>query len=127
MKKSKIIGKITALIVICILGLSYCSDSIKEGEITKKWYEPESTIMMLMPITISNGKSFSTMMVPMWIHDDEDFVIQITAYNEKKEKFQTKTLYLTEELYNSIFVGDYFVQCVGCDDNDPDIKKRAEK
>lgn len=90
-----------------VLGLALstgCGKSIKEGEIYKKWHEPAETYItwMYMPL----GKSF--MLIPMYCYDDEDFVIKIRKYNEEKQKYNTKTLYLNKETYDRIKIGDYF-------------------
>lgn len=118
-------------LVFCLFAILFlvgCGKKITEGEVYSKEYEPERTIFMLYPMIISNGKTTTTMMIPMYLYDDEDFIVQIKNYDGKKEK--TRTLYLTKEVYDKTNIGDWFV--IGeypkqVAFSDPDVKRRATK
>ncbi|MBU0667059.1 MAG: hypothetical protein ABIC91_01015 [Nanoarchaeota archaeon] len=90
-----------------IIMLNSCY-KMTEGEVYNKIYEPENSWIFLMPITMHCGKSTITTIVPMYMYDDEDFIIKIRNYDEKgKEK--SKTIYLTREQYERINVEDWYI------------------
>jgi len=95
---------------LTLMGAVYgCAPLITEGEIYQKVYEPDRTWVMLMPIVIPSGKSTTTILVPMFMHDDEDFIVKIKQYDQTQAKEIKESLYVSEEVYNTVKVGDWFV------------------
>jgi hypothetical protein len=115
------------LILLIALGFFFgCGSEIKEGEVYAKAYEEERTWVMLMPMTISNGKTTTTTFIPMLMHDDEDYIIKIRAFNEDKEKWEKRTFYVTKEVYKSTSEGDWFLFDKNyAETQDRHVKRRA--
>jgi len=94
---SFVIGILVGIIITLLVS---CTPAISEGEVIHKWYEEETNNVMMVPITI--GKI--TTMQSQMIHDDEDWCIEITGFNDAGER-KTRKL----ELYAHVWtiVGDY--------------------
>ena len=85
------------LSIILVFGLLVsCSKLINEGDIYEKEFKPEYTTVSVLPMTISNGKTVTTIMVPYTIHYPDRWVIYIKAY-------------VSKEVYDSVNIGDRFV------------------
>lgn len=109
------------IVFLSLIAFASCSN-IQEGRIIKKWYEPARTWVSVVPIVTSTGKTTTTTMVPMVHYDDEDYCIKIEKYVEDKEKYVTRTVYLTKEEYNNVELDDWF-----CISRDCKTKDRIEK
>lgn len=72
--KKKFIG-IFIILLLMLLVMSGCSDSILEGDVYKKEFKPAYTTVMLIPVTITNGDTVSTMMIPYFVHYPDRYVI----------------------------------------------------
>jgi len=108
-----------------LISMLSCEDGINEGEVYAKEYEPARTQLIMTPMIVSTGKTTITTMTPMYVYDDEDYVIHIHKFNEETQEFDTNTFYTDNVTYNQINVGDWFVydeELYTADD--PDIKKR---
>lgn len=98
------------LSIILVFGLLVsCSKLINEGDIYEKEFKPEYTTVSVFPMTISNGKTVTTIMVPYTIHYPDRWVIYIKAYDEEACKWINEYFYVSEEVYDSVDIGDYFV------------------
>ncbi len=69
--------KLTTLLII--LSLLSCQ-KLKYGNVIEKWYEPDRTYIMLIPI--STGKSMIVM--PYVIFDREDYCIKVHGIGVKR-------------------------------------------
>ena|ERR1700748_2036887 len=96
------------LLLFLILACS-CNE-LKEGTITKKYTEPEHDYLYMLPIahTISTGKTTSIYFtyIPVMMHDDEDFVIEITGKNHLGENL-IEHFYTSKERYNKLDIGKF--------------------
>ena len=97
------------IVFTLLIVLISCSDSINEGDVYEKEFKPEYTTVSVLPMTISNGKTVTTIMVPYTIHYPDRWVIYIKAYDEETRKWITEDFYVSEEVYDSVNIGDYFV------------------
>lgn len=98
------------LSIILVFGLLVsCSKLINEGDIYEKEFKPEYTTVSVLPMTISNGKTVTTIMVPYTIHYPDRWVIYIKAYEEEKQEWLTEDFYVSKEVYDSVNIGDRFV------------------
>lgn len=109
--------------VVILSTLVGCGNGLKEGTVVEKWYEPERTWIMIIPIIISNGKTSFPIFVPMYYKDDEDFCIKIVGHN-KEGKQVYRTFYLSEAAWKPIKYGDYFVLDKNAETSDYHHKKR---
>jgi hypothetical protein len=101
--------KILTTIILCLLLLlcfCSCGNKITHGEVYEKEHREAYTTVMFIPITISNGKSISTTMVPYIIRYPERWVIHIREANG--EEWVTEDFYVSKEIYDTIEIGDMF-------------------
>lgn len=104
-------------ILCCVLCLSSCN-KLEEGDVVEKWYEPTHTYVALMPTTISNGKTTSTIMIPYVITDYEDWVVKIKGKYKGEER--TETIYVSQKQYECLSVGSHLKlneDCSTADEN----------
>jgi len=99
----------------CVLAVAFsallagCGRQLTEGEIVSKHHEPAQDIMMFIPIAMSCGQNCTTtMMIPYWVHDDEDWILTVTGQDEKGRTL-TEDWYVTEQEYNAAPVGRHEV------------------
>ena len=94
---------LTALLCLTLCG---CAPKLQEGEVYEKTFTPAHTTSMMMPYTISNGKTIIIVMVPVCRHYPDQDEICIKAVQD--DEWITATYYVTEEVYSTVDVGDYF-------------------
>ena len=90
--------------VLLVLLVTSCQ-TVKEGIVTNKWYEEPVSSMSV----ISTGK----IMAPMYLFDDEDFIVKVEGVN-KRGKFKTQNYYINKIAYDTLFVGDWFCATKDC-------------
>lgn len=101
--------KYIAVILMSSVLLTGCSSKITEGEIYKKDYQPEETIMIMTPMIHTNGKSSYTTYIPMFYHYSDRWCIWIKATEKNDEgEYDTAKYYTTEEVYEECDIGDMF-------------------
>jgi len=109
--------KMKEILLIVILLLGFGCRGIQEGTVIDKWYEPSSKQFLgLTQRAVPSGGSFTTISVPTWRYDDEDWVIKIEGFSKKHEPL-TNVFYVSEKMFKSISIGDYFVNN-NCDTSD---------
>lgn len=115
-----IVGFVLSVIYLVYLGMP----KLDHGVVVAKRYEPASNTMMLLPISVSNGRTTSVIMVPYNIYDDEDWVITVTGTLDNG-KTRTEDWYLCQSDYNKIQEGDSVDrrEC-GAVTEDPHTKER---
>lgn len=106
-----------------MLLLTNCGETLKRGTIVEKRYEPERDYFIYLPMTMISGKSSYIFMMPMMMHDNEDFVITIKGRNPDNE-VQVETYYVSKKQYECMTVGDTFVAGEDCSINDNNNSKR---
>jgi hypothetical protein len=98
------------LLLILSLFLVACN-TLKEGKVMSKGIEPERDYLYMMPIphTISSGKTSSTFYtyIPIWMHDDEDYYVNIKGVNNANEEVE-ETFYISKPRYECLKGGDFF-------------------
>lgn len=108
-------GKKIVYLMLFLL-VAGCSAPIKEGEVCGKKHEPERTYVQY--ISVYNGKT--TTVIPYTVYDDEDWLIQIRAFDEEKNKERYITFYVSEDVYSKLRVSDWFVY-------DPGVHKTGDQ
>lgn len=102
---------------------------IRQGEVVERRYEPARTYLTYIAVphttVVSNGKTTTTsttiVMTPMWVHDDEDFVVKIAGGED-----QTRTLYLDAEQYAQTQLGQHYdMDAQGGSADDENEKRKA--
>lgn len=100
-----------------------CEPSLKEGEIYSKRFHPAHTDMILMPVTMSDGKTSSTTLVPMFFYYPDSYSVDIKKFNGKK---WVKAIWWVDRYtYEQIVVGGYFK--AKKDDLDEQPRQAVEK
>lgn len=103
----KIRKKIISLLLAIFL-LTGCG-KLEEGEICEKAYLPESTVVSLIPMTICNGKTITTILVPYTFHYPDRWRIKIKSLNPNSEgEYETAYYYVTKETYDDCEIGGMF-------------------
>lgn len=97
--------------LVIMLFLGGCTQ-ITEGEVYHKEFQPAHSTTIIINQVRSMGKSVIVTPVP-WVRTYPDtWIIKIRQPNEDGT-FETATFSISEELYNSIKIGDYYVREVG--------------
>ncbi len=97
------------LLVLCLIStilLSSCGETVIEGEVYHKEFRTAHTTVIMLPLTISNGKTSTTMLMPYTVCYPDRYVIHIKAYQD--EEWKTEDFYVSESVYAEIQVGDMF-------------------
>lgn len=118
--------KLVYLLLISILILFIgCKNSMKNGTIIKKWYEPDNTQILYIPFVVTDGKYTKTILIPYLIYDKEDFCIKVRGVNYVGDTI-TKTFFINKSSYDTLNVGDYIHVDDYCDadKNNTKIEKK---
>ena len=113
------------LILLVCLSFVGCSNVLKEGDVVEKWHEPESVYTMLMPMTISDGKTTTTYMIPYIIQDNEDWVVKIKG--TYKGEIKTEKVYVSPQQYQCLNIGSHLTigkDCSLSDNNNIETEKK---
>lgn len=121
MKKRKFAILLTTLL------LTGCgSPKLTEGEVYDKEFTKAYTATTIMPVTISNGKSCHTIMIPYIYHYDDSYSISIRDYDVEKQEWQTETYYTSKEVYEACEIGSIFVYDKERDSEEPTYTRERE-
>ena len=96
MKKYMVLGIVVVLFVLVLL-LTSCGPKLTTGTVIEKHHEPERRWVQLIPMRV--GKI--TMLIPFVHYDDEDWAITI------QDGELTSYVYIEEELWNTLEIGDH--------------------
>lgn len=119
--------------IICLACLTFvfllicgCSPTISEGEVYAKEYREAFTTVQCYPIVIYNGKTTTTMIIPYTVYYPERWVVFIKSFEDGE--WLTEDYFVSENIYNSINVGDIFVYDESRGDlkDEPYTKEKAE-
>ena len=94
---------------LLLLVLTGCAGPITDGEVVKKEFDPAHTVVRMIPVVRSNGKTTSTTIIPYFYHYPDRWYIKIQQYDAKNGKMRTATYRVIEDVYNSVCVGAEFV------------------
>ncbi len=127
--KNKIRRTLLIAMAAVITLISGCGDKITEGEITDKEYEEAYTTVVVAPITVSNGKTCSTTIIPMTCSYPDRWRIDIRSINpDKSGEYETATYYTTKDVYDDCEIGGMFKYDKSRDyDKEPVQKERKEE
>ena len=114
------------LLVLIMFACTACGTTITHGEVYNKEYREASTVIMMYPLTISNGKTTTTTIVPYTVYYPERYVIFIKDYNG--EEWLTEDYYVSKEVYDQIEIGSMFEYDESRGDlgDEPHTKERKE-
>lgn len=107
MNKKVLLIYISLFLFVLIFSFVACDDTSCEGEVIKKEFLEEHSEVRLMPVTIFNGKTTTIMMIPYSFHYPNRWRITVKWYSDGE--FHTREIYVTEECYNKVTIGDWFV------------------
>ena len=107
--KSSVLTARAAQALLLLLPLQGCAGAkISMGEVYEKQHEPEDDSLVMIPIVSSSGKTSLTTMIPVVVHDDEDWIVCIRQWNDEEQRFDTNRLSVTREVYEQVALGDWF-------------------
>ena len=96
--------KLLAVLLSALLCVG-CGAKLEYGEVISMSIEPESNQLILIPMTISAGKTTTTIMQQYWVFDDKDFVLMVRGHDDSGEVIIEKW-YVTEDEYRKTKIGD---------------------
>lgn len=117
-------GKITVAI-LCVCFLFGSCQKLKYGNVVEMWHEPESNYMMLMPLVISTGKTTSTMMIPYFVHDNEDWCIKVTGIGTDGDTI-TRTYYVDAMAFDTLSIGKFICVEGICNEDTNNVRTRQD-
>lgn len=88
--------------------LSGCRGKMAEGEIYSKRFIPAHADTMLIPTIYSNGKTYYTILMPYVMTYPDAYEIKIRNYDEDKQKYDTQTYYVKEDVWKQCEIGNVF-------------------
>lgn len=107
------------LLIILLSILTFSCTHLDKGTVIEKNYEPPRTYVTLMPI--STGKT--VIMIPYIIYDNEDYIL--TVEGVKDEDVIHENVYVSEDCYKSLSIGETWNKTEDCSFNDDNnVKKR---
>lgn len=113
-------------IIIFAISLCSCSEQITIGEVVYKKYNPEYTTTMVIPVTISNGKTSTVAMIPYVYHYNESWEITIRGWDEEEQEFETATYRVTEEVFETTYIGGEFQYLQSMEPNIPEYTRERQ-
>ena len=115
--KKKLIFVFITILTLGITVMTGCSSKqITQGEVINKEYTPAHQVTMVIPVTIYNGKTAQFIYVPYIYFYSDKWKITIQKWDEEQQKMLTAVYRVTQEVYDSINLGDEFVYT---DDTEP--------
>lgn len=103
MKRIIVIMTLIFLLTAIVTATSSCGKTDTSGIVSSKTYEPENRFIMFIPIMV--GKVM--IMIPIWMFDDEDYIIKIAAAN-KDGKTVYVNYYVDKFTYGRAEIGEWF-------------------
>ena len=95
--------------LLLLLTLTACGRQLDSGKVIDKYYEPAQEVMYMIPMTMSCGNNcYTTVMIPQWYYDDEDFVLVIEGHDEDQELMQ-ESWYVLKMYYDEMKIGDHII------------------
>jgi len=101
--------KIISLIIVLTIGLlilTGCANKISSGEVYQKEFKEAHSVVRVIPLITSNGKTTHTTMIPYIYHYPDRYIIYIKKFEDNEWK--TASYYTTKEVYDSINIEDQF-------------------
>lgn len=112
-------------LIVIVFVLVGCS-GLKEGEIYDKNYSPAHMQLIMMPIvhTISTDKTTSSFVtvVPMWFYFPDSWSLSYKAFNQKKNKWETATVWVNQQTFDISKIGMWYKKTEDDLDEQPRIE-----
>lgn len=80
---------------------------VREGHVVNKFHEPPRTWVQLIPMTMMVGKVTIMYFIPIWHHDDEDFILEIEGLNDKGQ-LKRQYVYVARATWQNMEIGQYY-------------------
>ena len=117
----KIVSIITiSLLLLVLIG---CKKNKPSGEVYDKEFRPAYSTTVFLPLTIYNGKTATTIIVPYIYYYPNRYVIHIKWFDGK---WKYHEYFVSKELFDEIEIGSEFEYQNGTYDREPytrEIKK----
>lgn len=111
-------------VIMVAVFLISCEPKIKEGEVYDKNNTPAHSMMIMMPIVHTTGKTTTTTIIPMWFYYPESWSISYRAFNTKTNKWDNATVWVDRDIYNQVTIGAWYKKNEGDLDEQPKIKQK---
>ena len=108
MSKFKTFALSALVLFVGLCSLTACNDETPcEGEIINKEFLEAYSTTRVTTTTIYNGTTFVVMPITYIVHYPDRWRITVQWYSN--EKFESRQIYVTEDCYNSVAIGEWFV------------------
>lgn len=121
MKKIKIFFSIL-LIALVLCG---CSQKLTQGEVIEKKFTPAHSEVMIIPMVTTDGKNTSITNVLYIYYYSDTYKITIRDYIDNEE--QTATYRVTQEVYDSVDVGNEFIYSEEYEPDEPEYTREEQE
>ena len=106
--KKKIFSLILVLIVPVFLFCG-CKEKSFEGEICHLEYKEAYTQTIIVPVAVYNGTTTTFIYVPYIRTYPDRWYVEVRNFNTEKQEYEYNDCYVTEECFNQLKIGDWFV------------------
>jgi hypothetical protein len=96
------------ILLFFILTIIGCNARLESGTIYEMEFRPSYVVTYIYMMPVYNGQTTTFIPVPMMQTYPDRWVIKIKQFNYSKGKDIKETYFVTEEIYNSYKIGDYF-------------------
>ena len=121
MKKIKVF--LSILLIALIFG--GCSQNLTQGEVIKKEFTPAHSETTILPVVTTDGENMSTIFVPYVYYYSDTYKITIRDYIDNEE--QTATYRVTEEVYDSVDIGNEFIYSKEYEPDEPEYTREKQE
>lgn len=116
------------LILAVLLALAFlallpgCAKKITQGEVSDKTFSPAHNEYRIIPIVISNGKTFTTYFMPYVYRYPDTWTITISGQDEDGN-VKTAVYRVTKTVFDSAPVGSEFVYKSDMEPDEPEYQR----
>ncbi len=107
---------VTIIMLVVLMGLIYSLiwvwtklfyHPVREGRIVNKYHQSSRRWVQLIPVFTRVGKATVVNFIPIWHHDDEDWILEIEGLNDRG-KLKRQYVYVSRQVWNSVEIGQYY-------------------
>lgn len=85
-----------------------CSSAPVNGIVTAKAFTPAHSFMVVMPITMSDGRNTTTTLIPVWFHEPDRWTLTIEPYDSDGKPLAVRKIMVQRGVYDTVKIGEWF-------------------
>ena len=126
MKRRYSWGLVLVLAIVLMVAICGCTPKITQGEVVDKQFEPAHTVVRMIPMVISNGKTTTTHIIPYVYRYPDTYRVTIAALDEDGNR-QEATYLVTKEVFDAVRLGDEFVYSKDMKPSEPEYQRERKE